>query len=867
MQCWHGPRIFAAISVISHFISDPFETISAFSFVRHCSPALPLFCLQAKSPHSLINNPFRDQTTVPGEMCVFSFVLVMEDSKEAQVLEKILFCLSSKPYCGDFKEPVLSQHAELKDAYLQVIKAPTDLGTILQKIQRREYKSFRDCGTDICLVFQNSLLFNALLPSLVSISSHGLVYAQRLWTNIYDLPIQLNESFDKFSQSKYSNRVFLYRSCRQLHISPAEWNRLTMVLQVISSPGDLISTSSVDLPPPLPLLASTQSTSVNLSQYLHDVARAVSSHLSSLSESAQQSSPSEEFRCSFLEVELEDEWPRVANLLSFAPHLGISLARLDRVVGEICVHLMERETRGHGMSSIWAHPHRLVWAQPNRTPWWPGMIIAGHDVPKHIETANLSRIPTQIMSALTRLQPKGKASGDPSASSSSSSSQFSIPNLYLVEFFGPTHDFGWVKANSVIDYVVLPDGSTPIDLPSDAAITQDLVALSQATEAHEILVNPEVDLTLAIDSLPLEKYVFETSKLRTQLPPTPTPTPAAGEGKPQKKRKQPSSSSTIALAQLPDGVSKRDRAIRQTKLYAAHLQSAKQICCASLITPSSAPPALAPASASPPDLPVTTAPAPAVGDETKATAPPGAVAADETVEDSTQAPEAANSSLSSPPMKKKRRRKRTTLEVDEHASKFLSTPLLSGQEKFLAAFQGTARLVKHHKNVKYASCPVLHCREVNFDSQIFFLEARSRELRKRRLRAEIALIKRELARYGAAASVKVEEANPPSASASVESAPCPPSSAPVEPMPEHCSPVKAVAVPKSSGASVGIRVGLAGRGAKVTATAKVKSSAPLSSSPSKGRLESPVESPEEEAKTPSKGNSLAMSMMPSFSGK
>jgi hypothetical protein len=853
----------------------------------------------------------------------------MDEQKEAQVLEQILSCLSSKPYCGDFKQPVLSQHEELADVYLQVIKSPMDLGTILRKIQQKEYKSFRDCGADICLVFHNSLLFNALLPSLVSISSHGLLYAQRLWTNIYDLPIQLNETLDKFHQSKHSNRLLLYRSCRHFHISSSEWNRVATLLQEILSQSDL---HSIDLP-----LLISQCETVTLSQYLNQVAHSISSSLSSLHEPDEQATPSADFRCAFLEAEIDigDEWYHVASLISLNPSLASALSRLDRVVGEICTHLMERETRGHSMSSIWAHPHRLVWAQPNKSPWWPGMIIAGHDVPKHIETANLSRIPTQIMSALSRLQPKTKALTDPTSPSSSSPSpspsQFSTPNLYLVEFFG-THDFGWVKASSVVEFVVRSDGTTPLDIPSNI-ITRDSVALSQALEAHGILANPEKDLTLAIASLPLEKYVFETRNFRAQGHPTPVASPmtasVAGStggavsegGKQPKKRKQPSCNSTSSAAgstPAPEGASKRERALHQTRIYAARLQAGRQITCTlSSVPVPIATPALSfsPAAVLTPPTAASAAVSLALvpADET-ACYPPSApfpsaaatldqsmITASDAVEDSVLTEHSAD--YGSPPTKRKRRRKKATLFVDEQASKFLSTPLLSAQEKALAAFQGSARLVKHLRNLKFSSCPILHCREVNFTSPLFFLESRSKEVRKKRLRAEIDLIKRELQRHAAPTATDALANATQAEELLCPGSPSPPPAASAfdsdlvsltEPM-SPVSPTRGTAAAKSTGASAGIRVGLAGRGAKCTSKPKSPASqSPLKadySSPAAGRgrgrgrgagrggqtsaavplvpsLAAPAAegaTAEEPDKSPA-GNSLAMSMMP-FSGK
>jgi hypothetical protein len=149
------------------------------------------------------------------------------------------------------------------------------------------------------------------------------------------------------------------------------------------------------------------------------------------------------------------------------------LRELDERLGEAIVHIFERRTRGYILSAVWARPHRFVWAQPSKSPWWPGMLIAGDGVPGVLSEINLSRLPSGIVKALEKLRPRGAlkvegagANGEEAFASlisaktadqgQNSATSISIPpNYCIVEFFGGSHDFGWVKSGFMTDF--LPD--------------------------------------------------------------------------------------------------------------------------------------------------------------------------------------------------------------------------------------------------------------------------------------------------------------------------------------------------------------------------------------------------------------------------
>jgi hypothetical protein len=89
------------------------------------------------------------------------------------------------------------------------------------------------------------------------------------------------------------------------------------------------------------------------------------------------------------------------------------------------------------------------------------MILASGDTksiprtPAEVSVTNISRIPSTICKQLFKLKAKFQTStadtrNFPSHSGSGTSSLLTVPDGYaLVEFFG-THDFGWVKQDTMI---------------------------------------------------------------------------------------------------------------------------------------------------------------------------------------------------------------------------------------------------------------------------------------------------------------------------------------------------------------------------------------------------------------------------------
>jgi hypothetical protein len=115
---------------------------------------------------------------------------------------------------------------------------------------------------------------------------------------------------------------------------------------------------------------------------------------------------------------------------------------------------------GFSLSCIWARPHRFVWAQPPKESWYPGMVLAGHGVPKALAAVNFSRIPKDISKQLLKMKPK--PSNTEKENESLIFENIKIDNVIiedncvLVEFFG-SHDFGWIKLDNLSHFP--PDGA------------------------------------------------------------------------------------------------------------------------------------------------------------------------------------------------------------------------------------------------------------------------------------------------------------------------------------------------------------------------------------------------------------------------
>ena len=62
--------------------------------------------------------------------------------------------------CWFFNDAVDPVELKILD-YFDFIKTPMDLGTVLSKIELEEYYSLEKCSVDVCITFDNALIYNA----------------------------------------------------------------------------------------------------------------------------------------------------------------------------------------------------------------------------------------------------------------------------------------------------------------------------------------------------------------------------------------------------------------------------------------------------------------------------------------------------------------------------------------------------------------------------------------------------------------------------------------------------------------------------------------------------------------------------------
>lgn len=83
---------------------------------------------------------------------------VPKDFKDKYLI--ILRVLQSQSNCWLFTNPVDPVECKIPD-YFEVITKPMDLGTVLKKVESGEYPSIEEFKADVCLTFDNAIMYNA----------------------------------------------------------------------------------------------------------------------------------------------------------------------------------------------------------------------------------------------------------------------------------------------------------------------------------------------------------------------------------------------------------------------------------------------------------------------------------------------------------------------------------------------------------------------------------------------------------------------------------------------------------------------------------------------------------------------------------
>lgn len=101
-----------------------------------------------------------------------------EQMKYCNLIIKELFSKKHNSYAWPFYKPVDVQELQLPD-YYEIIKQPMDLGSVKEKLEKREYKSPEDFVRDVRLMFTNCYKYNP--------SDHEIVSMGRKLQNVFEM--------------------------------------------------------------------------------------------------------------------------------------------------------------------------------------------------------------------------------------------------------------------------------------------------------------------------------------------------------------------------------------------------------------------------------------------------------------------------------------------------------------------------------------------------------------------------------------------------------------------------------------------------------------------------------------------------------
>ena len=443
-------------------------------------------------------------TTLPGP-APSATVTMMTDK-----LKKIVTYLYTSPYCVEFRRPVRVLHPSLMPTYCKVVKEPMDLGTVMYKLLTGRYseENIDQFSADLALVFQNSIDFNQRSLDMTNISRHLGDYAQSMWEEYTARPFK-DKSMDAqlFQQRRLEQRsmrfIYVRSSVLSLH---DKLDFLDIVGACTRGNYGLRNTLNMSIALCQQRLQSTDS--ISLSELLWPVVQQLGlmtvTPTNTIGAADRNFPKSIEYELSFYFHMTNDPRFSPNAILRVIDNDSISfLEELDCRLGELTCHLAERRTRGYLLSAVWAHPYQFVWAQPNKSPWWPGMLPAGAGTPDSLASINIRRLPPEIIRELNKLRPKcGVSSVEgantemevelaPAEDTSGDLQSLIIPTNYcLVEFFGSSHDFGWVRVESVMSLPL--DGSFPPPPQRELGGRTDRCtnarAISEAMDARSALV-------------------------------------------------------------------------------------------------------------------------------------------------------------------------------------------------------------------------------------------------------------------------------------------------------------------------------------------------------------------------------------------
>eukprot|EP01039_Chlorochromonas_danica_P007967 gene7967-8788_t len=381
---------------------------------------------------------------------------------------RLLAILYSRGVFREFRRPVLAVYPNLCENYLDIVKEPMDLGTLLLEVEngRHNIESFRRA---LHLITSNALLFNSGYATIEAMSKHFEFIAEAFFEEILKVPYigdMNNFNHETFENSVRKRRFGYYRLIRDLPLNHNEIENLLTILDHFPHeklPGYKHLVNKVK-----EHINDHKETPLTLREALSPIKQTCYGSAISENEESYNLWENEKDEVVFGEalfghkeqVEHDDFLRSMDQLLVFLPYL-----------------LVERYFRGDSFSTSWAQPYPLLLWYPlekdskKRIVWWPCLVVAAQrpdvNMENEIIRRNLERIPFYIAKQLLRGRPKGIGEdviGEDSVLMPPPSSSTAIgtlsPNhvaiinallnivkvgeVILVEYLGD-HTFGWAR--------------------------------------------------------------------------------------------------------------------------------------------------------------------------------------------------------------------------------------------------------------------------------------------------------------------------------------------------------------------------------------------------------------------------------------
>lgn len=380
----------------------------------------------------------------------------MDDSydEEDDAHHSAMLQLTSILYCRatfkEFRRPVLAAYPNLAENYLNQVKEPMDLGTLLLQVLQRSITpdALRQGLHAVC---DNALRFNAGYPTIEAITHHLEHTAQALYEELLCAPYT---SQGPYEEDFYKDRRLT--RCQKIRSMPLNLSELNDLLTILRDfPAE-------DLPGSADLLTATAQHIRTLCASGHvTLVDALAPIASLCSAQGAEGAQTVEVRVPFLDG-------LFTQTSINSSHIEFVLA-IDDLLGVYLILLEERFHRGNICSTVWAQACPLcLWAPldkdfKKRPTWWPCIIIGSGNAsyPMHPEVlqGNVQRIPVNMVKQLLRSRPRDSDHStdhtiavhtalkgtDASSLRGLLCKCITASSQYLLAEFLGDHQLGWVK--------------------------------------------------------------------------------------------------------------------------------------------------------------------------------------------------------------------------------------------------------------------------------------------------------------------------------------------------------------------------------------------------------------------------------------